>query len=181
MASMLSRCYDSLEMPEPPKPYTNIRITDRDEVPDRNAEVPIETIVTKWFAKGAFDNLNEQARDILLMSIETGCRQSEIHDLPSDAIVLDTPVPFINVTNEDGEVKREVKNTSSFRRIPLVGVALSAARRHLFQRSTRHAHAADFRFLPVPLFHTLLSQRADGLSRSAALANFSDVDRCPQV
>ena len=130
MASMLSRYHDSLEMPEPPRPYTNIRITDRHEVAARKAEVPIETIITKWFAKGAFDDLNEQARDILLMSIETGCRQSEIHDLPSDAIVLDTPIPFINVTNEDGEEKREVKNTSSFRRIPLVGVALSAARRH---------------------------------------------------
>ena len=96
MASMLSRYHDSLEMPEPPRPYTNIRITDRHEVAARKAEVPIETIVTKWFAKGAFDDLNEQARDILLMSIETGCRQSEIHDLPSDAIVLDAPIPFIN-------------------------------------------------------------------------------------
>ena len=130
LASMLSRYYDSLKMPEPPRPYSNVRITDRHEVDDRKAEVPIETIVTKWFAKGAFDALNEQARDILLMSIETGCRQSEIHDLPSGAIVLDTPVPFINVANEGGEEKREVKNTSSFRRIPLAGVALSAARRH---------------------------------------------------
>ena len=43
MASMLSLYHDSLEMPEPPRPYTNIRITDRHEVTARKAEVPIET------------------------------------------------------------------------------------------------------------------------------------------
>ena len=90
----------------------------------------MEWIVEKWFAPGAFDGLNEEARDILLMSIETGCRQSEIHDMPSNAIVLDANVPHLRIAFEDGDEKREIKNTASVRCVPLVGVALAAARRH---------------------------------------------------
>ena len=104
MASMLSRYHDSLEMPEPPRPYTNIRITDRHEVAARKAEVPIETIVTKWFAKGAFDDLNEQARDILLMSMKpvvANQRSTICHPMPSFWTHL-----FLSSIHQCGERRR---------------------------------------------------------------------------
>lgn len=130
MASMLAHYYDSLDIADPPRPYLGITIKDRHAVKTRKLEVPVEWIVEKWFAPGALDGLNAEARDILLMSIETGCRQTEIHDMPSTAIVLDANIPHLRIAFEDGDEKREVKNTSSVRLVPLVGVALAAARRH---------------------------------------------------
>ena len=61
-----------------------------------------------------------------MISIETGCRQSEIHDLPTHAIVFDAEIPHIRIVNEEGENRHEIKTLSSARCIPLVGVALFA-------------------------------------------------------
>lgn len=130
MSSMLAHYYESLDIAEPPRPYLGITIRDRHAVKNRKPEIPVDWIVEKWFAPGALDGLNGEARDILLISIETGCRQAEIHDLASDAIVLDAAIPHLRIAFEDGEEKREVKNTASVRLVPLVGVALAAARRH---------------------------------------------------
>ena len=130
IGSMLARYYDDLEADDPPTPYARVGITDRHTKKIRKAEVPVKLITQKWFASGALDNLNADARDILLIAIETGCRQSEIHDLPSNAFVLDAPIPHVRIAYEEGEERREVKNQSSFRCIPLVGVALAAAHRN---------------------------------------------------
>lgn len=133
MAGMLARFYDDLGHEDPPRPYAGISIRDRHAAPGRKQEVPVDWIVEKWFAPGALDGLNDEARDILLISIETGCRQSEIYNLPASAIRLDDPIPHLHVANEysdDPGERREIKNMPSHRHIPLVGVALAAARRH---------------------------------------------------
>ncbi len=66
-------------------------------------EIPLDSVTEKWFAPRAFDATNTEARDILLISTETGCRQSEIHDLPASAIVLVHPVPHLQLAFEQGE------------------------------------------------------------------------------
>jgi len=130
MAGMLRRYYESVAQPDPPFPYHRVSLKDRHKAENRKLEIPVDWIVERWFAPGAFDGTNAEARDILLISIETGCRQSEICDLPPDAIVLDHPVPHLRLSFEEGENRREVKNSSSVRHVPLVGVALAAAMRH---------------------------------------------------
>lgn len=75
---------------------------------------------------GALDGLNEAARGIIFALIETGCRPSEICNLPPECIVLDADVPHIVITQRMG---REVKSDPSNRDIPLVGVSLAAFRR----------------------------------------------------
>lgn len=133
MSGMLSRFYEDLEHEDPPRPYAGVSIRDRHALQERKREVPENWILEKWFAPGALDGLNTEARDVLLISVETGCRQSEIFNLPASAICLDTPVPHLNVVNEasdDPEERREVKNMPSHRQVPLVGVSLAAARRH---------------------------------------------------
>ena len=96
----------------------------------RKKEVPIEWIPAKLLAPGALDFMNDELRDLIFVLIETGARQSEITDLPPHAICLDAPIPFIRIAREKGEFAREIKNASSKRDIPLVGVALEAMRRH---------------------------------------------------
>ncbi|TCS63176.1 hypothetical protein EDD52_1077 [Primorskyibacter sedentarius] len=130
MAGMLRRYYESIAQPNPPEPYRRVSLKDRHKVEARKLEIPVDWITEKWFAPGAFEATNAEARDILLISIETGCRQSEIHDLPASAIILDHPVPHLRLAFEEGEDRREIKNSASVRLVPLVGVALAAAKRH---------------------------------------------------
>jgi integrase len=133
LSGMLSRFYDDLDHEDPPRPYAGVSIRDRHAKPARKQEVPVDWIVDKWFAEGAFDGLNAEARDILLISVETGCRQNEIYNLPASAICIDGPIPHLSVENElpdNPDERREVKNMPSHRKIPLVGVALTAAMRH---------------------------------------------------
>lgn len=134
MSGMLRRFWEDLDHPDPPRPYAGIAIRDRFEKPRRKREVPVDWITGKWFAPSALDGLNAEARDILLISVETGGRQSEIMDLPPHAFKLDDPIPHLVIANEAGEgdedSKREIKNLHSERLVPLVGVALAAAKRH---------------------------------------------------
>ena len=131
MRSMLNDYYESIGISDPPRPYSGIAIKkERYEKSNRKLEIPAEWITEKWFAPNAFDGINAQARDILLISIETGCRQSEISNLPPYAIVLNHPIPHLKIEVEQGDLRREVKNTVSQRLVPLVGVALAAAKRH---------------------------------------------------
>jgi hypothetical protein len=110
--------------------YHRVRRKDRHQHENRRPEISAKWILEKWFAPGAFDETNTEARDILLISVETGCRQSGIHDLPPDAIALDIPIPHLRCKFEEGENKWQLKNTASIRPEPVVGVALAAAKHH---------------------------------------------------
>jgi integrase len=77
-------------------------------------------------APGALDALNEEARDVVLVCVETGCRPSEVINLSKNRIMLDAEVPHIRIAAEG----RLLKTEQSERDIPLVGMALEAMRRH---------------------------------------------------
>lgn len=83
-----------------------------------------EWIREKLLAPGALAGLNSQARGIVLMTINTGARPSEIQGLTQDRIVLDGPVPHISIA-ADG---RKLKTRRATRKIPLTGISLEAAR-----------------------------------------------------
>lgn len=77
------------------------------------------------FLGGALAGMNEDARLVLYVMIETGLRPSEIVNLQENTIQLSAPIPFIRVM-ADG---RRLKTGHSEREIPLVGVALKALQR----------------------------------------------------
>ena len=75
--------------------------------------------------------MNEEARGILLILIETGARPSEIANLQPNAIRITAKVPHLVIEpRDDPDDPREIKTASSMRSVPLVGVALAAAERH---------------------------------------------------
>lgn len=83
----------------------------------------------KFLAGDALGTLNPQARAIVYMMIETGCRPSELANLTGPSIRLDDEVPHILVEpRTDPDDPREIKTTSSIRTVPLVGIALEAAK-----------------------------------------------------
>jgi hypothetical protein len=86
-------------------------------------------------ALGALDDLNDEAADITIIEAETGCRQSEIYNVPPEDIYLDHPIPHFLIRNVEpddlgGTEGREIKNKHSKREVVLVGIGLAAMRRH---------------------------------------------------
>ena len=92
----------------------------------QRAPFPVEFIRDVILAPGKLDELNEEARDVVYVVMETGARPSEIVNLTAAQIVLDAPIPFIRIRAEG----RVLKTEHSERDIPLVGLALDAMRRH---------------------------------------------------
>jgi integrase len=85
---------------------------------------PFETdfIQNRLLAEGALASLNEDARFVLYVIVETGLRPSEVVNLTPQSIRLDAPVPHLKIAPEG----RRLKTDDSAREIPLVGVALAA-------------------------------------------------------
>lgn len=74
--------------------------------------------------------LDAEAHAIAILCAELGARESEIFDLPPKAFRLDHPIPHIVLDIvAEGEDRRELKNTASRRKLPLLGHSLAAARR----------------------------------------------------
>ncbi|WP_255007071.1 DUF6538 domain-containing protein [Roseovarius sp. M141] len=84
-----------------------------------------EWIQDKILALRALDGLNDEARAILLICVNTGARPSEVATLMPERIALSANTPHIQI-RADGRV---VKTKRAVRDIPLVGVALEAARK----------------------------------------------------
>lgn len=80
-------------------------------------------ITSKILAKDALQGLNEEARAILMICINTGARPSEVATLLPRRIAIDAKTPHIQI-RADGRI---VKTKRAIRDIPLVGIALKAA------------------------------------------------------
>ncbi|MBS0234181.1 MAG: hypothetical protein JSR99_11945 [Proteobacteria bacterium] len=90
----------------------------------KNPRIPYKTayIQSHILAEGALAGLNDEARRIVYVMVETGVRPSEACALSKNTILLDHPIPHLRIVDED----REVKSENAIREIPLVGVALEA-------------------------------------------------------
>lgn len=86
----------------------------------------VEHIRNVILAPGALDGLNVEAKDVVYIVMETGCRPSEIVNLSNSRIKLGAEIPYIRVEAEG----RLLKTEHSERDIPLVGMALEAMKRH---------------------------------------------------
>lgn len=77
-------------------------------------------------ADGALDGLNEEARDVLLVMVNTGARPSEILGCALEAFQVAAKIPHLDIGRQ---VERVLKTETAPRQIPLLGVSLNAARR----------------------------------------------------
>jgi integrase len=69
---------------------------------------------------------DDDIRWLLALMIETGARVSEVAGLTLQDLVLDVPVPYMNITHHRW---RRIKTDGSDRKVPLVGATLWAAKR----------------------------------------------------
>lgn len=127
-AKWIARIQEAAGIIAGPKPYDRVRISqDKFEGKKQKPEFSEQWIRDTLLTSGTMAGLNSEARDIVLISLETGCRQAEVHDLPPHRIFLDAPIPYVMIAHDEGE--KEQKNNASVRPVPLMGVALAAMRR----------------------------------------------------
>ncbi len=93
----------------------------------------VDWIQDRILAEGALEGMNAEARRVVYAMVETGLRPSEIVNILPENILLEHEVPHVRITITE---KRDVKTVNAERRIPLVGVSLSAfqAQPHGFPR-----------------------------------------------
>lgn len=114
--------YHALEFPNP---FSKLRFKGSSS---RTVGVPfsVEFIRDCLLKSGSLDGLNEEARGVLLIMINTGARPSEILGLSHDRFRVDDEIPFLDIAPRPN---RQLKTETSPRQIPLLGVSLAAARR----------------------------------------------------
>jgi len=76
------------------------------------------------FTEEALASLNDEARGIILVMINTGARPSELAALRPEEIRLEHPVPHLAFA----PLGRQLKTSNARRKIPLVGISLRAMR-----------------------------------------------------
>lgn len=121
--SEIFRTWCELKSVEISNPFERMRLDGHDE-----REKPAFSrgwIETKILASGALNGLNEEARDVLLVTINTGCRPSEVTDAPLEDFRITANLPFLRIA----PTGRELKVAHTRRDLPLLGVALEAAQR----------------------------------------------------
>lgn len=94
---------------------------------DKRHPFSVDWVQTKILAKGALETMNLDARCITYIMIETGMRLGEVCNLRPQDIRLDDEVPHVEVAER---TDRRQKTDHSIRRIPLVGIALWAAKQY---------------------------------------------------
>ena len=124
-------------------------------------------VQTAFLKSRSLERLNDEARMLVYIMIETGARESEIIGLTDDDFALQEEIPYLWIRHN---ALRSLKTKTSERKIPLVGVALSAAKQIApkglvrYQDKPDHASSAINKFLrvnglkPTPE-HTLYSLR----------------------
>lgn len=138
---MIEAFYEDLELDEMPNPFTGIRIKDKQageirKKPNRKREFKPAWIKEKILSPDPTESLNEEARDILRVCAETGCRASEVFDVPAKSIILNAEIPHLRLkieestSDEPNDGRRVLKTASAIRDVPIVGAALEAMKRH---------------------------------------------------
>lgn len=107
-----------------PPVFADLRIEGEED--KQRAAFKAEFVQTRILAPGVLDDLNDEARDLILLIADTGLRLSEGANLLPQSIFLDAPVPHVKIEANG----RQLKTAQSKREIPLVGTALVAMKRN---------------------------------------------------
>ncbi|QMV00122.1 integrase [Devosia sp. D6-9] len=111
-------------------PFAGLSFAEKAKQKKLRPPFPTDWIRTKILQPGALDRLNDQARAIVLATIEVGARPSETCNLTSEQIRINAPVPHLAFEErDDPDNPRELKSAASIRVVPLVGVALEVFKR----------------------------------------------------
>ncbi len=135
MRAIVDAYFKEIEVENYSNPFSGMSL-DKTGAENRSRSQNKRELPAKWIPEvllnfEAIAGLNDEARDIAIIIGETGTRASEVYDMPEEHIFLDAAVPhFLIKVEEEGDQQRQVKNTWSIRKVPLIGHALEAMKRH---------------------------------------------------
>lgn len=115
-----------------PSPFSGLKLEGHPTV--KRPPFTADWITGHIMAPGALDRLNEEARDFLLVMVNTGLRPHEAIDAPMEDWHLDHNIPHLAIAAHG----RELKTAHTARDLPLVGVSLEAARRIVARGPSRY-------------------------------------------
>ncbi|MEJ6673525.1 MAG: tyrosine-type recombinase/integrase [Alphaproteobacteria bacterium] len=102
-------------------PFSSIYMPD--EVQEERQPIPLDSL--RGIQRDCIE-IDDEMRWLLALISDTGMRLAEATGLHKDDIILDAPIPYINLQPHSW---RRLKTKGSARHIPLIGVSLWAARR----------------------------------------------------
>lgn len=115
--------YHALDLPNP---FEKLRFKSRRRKKTTGLPFSAEWIRDRLLKPRALERLNDEARDILLVMVNTGARPSEIIGREVEDFKISAETPYLDIISRQG---RGLKTDSSERKIPLLGVSLEAAKR----------------------------------------------------
>lgn len=125
---LYQRYFEYIGLQDVKNPFEKLRFSDKQK--SKRPSFPTEWIATHLLQGTALSGLNDEARAIVLVLIETGARPSEIANLTEQHIRLNEVIPYIQIEPRvDPNDPRQIKTASSIRSIPLVGAALEAMKK----------------------------------------------------
>ena len=92
---------------------------------DSRPPFDVDFVQRRFLDSDALQDLNDQAKALVYMMVETGARESELIGLMPEDYILNHEIPHIWIRKNR---LRTLKTKTSDRKIPLIGVALIAAR-----------------------------------------------------
>lgn len=112
---------------EAPNPFAKLRFRVK-STKTKGLPFSEDWIRARILADDAFAGLNEEARDVFLLMVNTGARPSELLGCTNDAFQLSASIPHLDLSHQ---IQRVMKTEMAPRKIPLLGVSLDAAKRIL--------------------------------------------------
>jgi len=112
-------------------PFSSIYMPD--EVQEERQPIPLDSL--RGIQRDCIE-IDDEMRWLLALISDTGMRLAEATGLHKDDIILDAPIPYINL---QPHLWRRLKTKGSARHIPLIGVSLWAAR-------LTHLHDSSYAF-----------------------------------
>jgi integrase len=105
-------------------PFKGLRLSEPGKA--QRPSFSAEWIKAHICAPDALEALNDEARDVLRLMVNTGAGLAEIVGARLEDLRIDDPVPSLVIVAHEG---RQLKTGRRGRTIPLLGVSLEAARR----------------------------------------------------
>lgn len=130
LRTMYGAYFAHIGQPDRTNPFAGLSFVEKAKNKKTRPPFSTEWIRDKILQPGALDRLNDEARAIVLATIEVGARPSEICNFLPEHIRVNAAVPHLAFEErDDPNDPRELKSAASIRIVPLVGIALEIFRR----------------------------------------------------
>ena len=158
MRDLYGKYYSYMGDEDRTNPFRNLSFRTKKSKAKKRPPFSDDWVRSKILVKGGLDGLLPELFLTICILIETGCRPGEVINLRPEDICLDADVPHLRVAER--EDRQHKTDAATIREVPLVGVALEAAKRapkgfpRYHDKSNAYSAAVSAAFSRRKLFET---------------------------